>query len=346
MKRNISTIVGFVLCIGVFIFLFYISYSSKMVKPIPKGTVGNTAGNSYNNGLFCEYNGIVYFSNSYDNGSLYSMSEDEKSFKKLTGVSVSHINAGGRYLFFYQNQASGQAGLGYTRTLQGIYRCSLSGKNVTCLKRCLVFNLQLVDNYLYYLTSSDKGPSFCKLKINRKEEKVLTKTGVDFASAQSDGTVYYNGDGKNHYLYSFNTLTDTSSVIWEGNIWYPIYNNGYIYYLDVKSDYRLCRYSLSEDLVEILTHDRVDCYNLADGYIYYQKNSPDTPALKRMTLDGQNVELVLEGNYTNINVAGQYVYFTGFGSNIPIYRTPVSGPVSVSTFLGAEDAAHKYADSK
>ena len=49
----------------------------------PPGTVGNTAGNLYNSGLFCEYDGTVYFSNAADNGALYSMNVDETEVKKL-----------------------------------------------------------------------------------------------------------------------------------------------------------------------------------------------------------------------------------------------------------------------
>lgn len=342
MKRKIRILAGCIIFILIIGCMLFTSYRSGLVKPIPTGTVGNTAGNSYNGGLFCEYNGTVYFSNPYDNGSLYSMSEDEDKFKKLTSVSVSHINAGGDYLFYFQKQASGAGGLGYARTLQGIYRSTLSGKDITCLKQCLVFNLQLVDNYLYFLTSGDEGPAFCKLKIDKSIEKVLEKNGINFASAQSDGSVYYNGDERNHYLYRFDTATESSSTIWEGNLWYPLYDSGYIYYLDVENNYRLCRYSLSEDMVEILTHDRIDCYNLAGGYIYYQKNSTKNPALKRMSLDGQNVEIIMEGNFTNINVAGNYIYFTAFGNNIPVYRIPVNGPLVVSTFDLAYDAAMKF----
>ena len=33
---------------------------------------GSTAGNLYNGGLFCEYDGTVYFSNPSDGGKLYS----------------------------------------------------------------------------------------------------------------------------------------------------------------------------------------------------------------------------------------------------------------------------------
>ena len=39
---------------------------------------GNTAGNLYNEGYFCEKDGIVYFANPADNYCLYSMNPDGK----------------------------------------------------------------------------------------------------------------------------------------------------------------------------------------------------------------------------------------------------------------------------
>lgn len=339
MHKRTKIILGSIFCfliLSLFILLFLLQ---GRVSPLPAGTVGNTAGNANNGGLFCEYNGIVYFANPYDGGALYSMSPDETDLKKLNSANVSHISAGGSYLFYYQQEASGASGLGYVRSAHGLFRSDLNGRNAACLSRNLVFNMQLIDNYLYYLSSADKGAAFYKLKIDKSEEEMLTDTGWNFACAMPDGTVYYNGTENNHYLYQYNTHNDTSFVVWEGNLWYPVCDNGYIYYLDVSSDYRLCRYSLSSDTTEILTHDRVDCFNLAGGYIYYQKNSADEPAIKRMTLDGKDAEIVAKGNYTHINVTSRYVYFCAFDNEMPIYRTPVNGPVSISTFDAALEAA-------
>lgn len=67
----------------IFALLVIIYLHTRRVSPIPAGTVGNTAGNANNNGMFCEYNGTVYFSNPYDNGSLYSMKPDGTRIKKL-----------------------------------------------------------------------------------------------------------------------------------------------------------------------------------------------------------------------------------------------------------------------
>ncbi len=340
MKNKLKKVLGSMLAILAFSLLIILSILQNRVKQIPEGSVGNTAGNANNGGYFCEYNETVYFSNPYDGGALYSMSPDETNIKKIISVNASHINAGGNYLFYCQRGSSDNGtGLGYLSTSHGLYRSDLKGRNIMSLARMPVFNLQLIDNYLYCLSSGDKGEEFYKIKIDKTEKIMLTDTGWNFACAMPDGTVYHNGTGSNHYLYRYNTKTDSSSVVWEGNLWNPVYDNGYIYYLDVADEYKLCRYSLNNDVVEILTHDRVDCFNLAGGYLYYQKNSVDEPALKRMTLDGKEPEIIAEGNYTHINVTSKYVYFSAFGNDIPLYRTPINGPVSVNTFTAAMEAA-------
>ena len=52
---------------------------------------GNTAGNLYNNGLFCEHDGTIYFSNPDDNYHLYSMDITGGNVKKLQNDIVSYI---------------------------------------------------------------------------------------------------------------------------------------------------------------------------------------------------------------------------------------------------------------
>ena len=59
----------------------------------------------------------------------------------------------------------------------------------------------------------------------------------------------------------------------------------------------------------------------------------------RMNLDGSNPEVVAEGNYENINLTSTYAYFNAFGASTPVYHTPVNGPVNVTTFSAAMDAA-------
>ncbi len=324
-----------VLLLGLLIFLYILS---NRVAPVPEGTVGNSAGNLYNGGMFCEYNGKVYFANPYDGNALYVMDTDGSHMKKLIATSVSNICAGGKYLFYFQNTSSGTAGLGYLFSSHSLCRAQLNGRHITSLSKEVIYNMQLIDNYLYYQCAGTDGPRFYRQKISAREPELLERISADFSCALPDGTVYYAGNNTNHYLYRYDTHSGSTSAAWQGDLWYPVYDNGYIYYLDVANNYRLCRYSLSADEIEVLTNDRVDCFNLTGNYVYYQKNSVENPALIRMQKDGSNPVILMDGNYTHISVAGDYVYFATFENGYPLYRV-ADGYDYPEVFQAASDAA-------
>lgn len=302
----------------------------------PPGTIGNSAGNLNNSGLFCEYNGKVYFANSFDGGHLYSMGVDESNLEKLNNSNVCNILAGGEFLYYFSLGASGDSGLGSVRVPKSFNRCKLDGSSVTGLTRDTVISAQLVDNHLYLLTGDDATPSFDKMKIDKSEQIHLADYIINPACAVN-GTIYYNGTQTEHYLHALDTATHVSNVVWEGNIWNPIVEGDYVYYMDVANDYRLCRYSLSQNVVEVLTDDRVDCFNVGKGYIYYQKNGT-SPSLNCMLTDGSNQFVLAEGNYTNINITSAFVYFQEFGNDTTLYHSYL-GSNSVDIFVAAREAA-------
>ena len=291
--------------------LMLLNYFSERIPSNPYGTVGNTAGNLNNGGLFCEQDGMVYFSNPMDQGSLYSMTVDEKNLTKLYSGNVGNILAGGDYLYYFMKNPTDATSLGNVRISHSFYRCKSNGKKVVNMTGDVVVSAQLVNDYLYLLTSTGDGPSFYKMNTDRSDKVVLANYTVNPACAK-DGVIYYNGTGTNHYLYALNTETDVQTELWKGNIWYPILDGNYFYFLDVENNYRLCRYDYTQDVIEVLTKDRVECYNVGNGYIYYQCNSASAPALKRMQLDGSNVTVIAEGNYTAIHMTSKYVYFKSF----------------------------------
>ena len=115
----------------------------------------------------------------------------------------------------------------------------------------------------------------------------------------------------------------------------PILEGNYIYFIDISEGYRLCRYSLSNETIEVITNDRIDAYNIIGTSIYYQKNSTEAPAFKRISIDGSNELILLEGNYTNINATSNYVYFQPFHDLGITYKVPTSGSPIISEFTAA-----------
>lgn len=315
-----------------------ISHFTNTVPSNDISVTGNTAGNLNNSGLFCELDGKVYFSNTYDNGCLYSMNVDETDLAKLTTSKVSSINAAGEHLYYFMDSGSGGTGLGYIVRTFGIYRSNLKGEHTACLVKDGCVTMQLCGDYLYYQRYNNKDfTKFHKVKTDKSEDILVSDLIINPAACYN-GIIYYNGQDQDHYLYALDTRTDNSTVVYEGNLWYPAYHENYIYYMDVSENYRLCRYSLSEHVVEVLTNDRVDTFNVGNSYIYYQKNDASSPALMRMRLDGSEPEVVAEGIYTNINLTSRYAYFTEFGDELTLYHTPLEGAVNVSEFTVALEA--------
>ena len=80
-------------CVFLYRYINRIRYNDGYVN-------GNTAGNLYNEGYFCEKDGIVYFANPADNYCLYSMNPDGTNIKKLEDQSVSYINVDDHYIYY------------------------------------------------------------------------------------------------------------------------------------------------------------------------------------------------------------------------------------------------------
>ena len=338
MKKKILPIIIAGLLLAALVIGLILNARDKKIHLSFPGTVGNSAGNLNNNGIFVEKDGVVYFSNPYDRGTIYTMSPDETHIQKFLDVPGRLLNVDDYYLYYFQTLASGASGLGHMRQRSGICRYALDGKRSDVLSYETCYDMQLTNNTLYYLVSDEKGPRFCKLRIDEKEPVVLAKEIIN-PSCVYNGRIYYNGNSNDHELYSLDPSTDVVSSVWAGNVWDPIVMDNYVYYMDISNDYRLCRYDMLQGVIEILTHDRVDFYNIGGGKIFYQKSSKTSPALIRMNLDGSEAETIAEGVFCDINMTSQYVYYRPFGSEVPLYHVSINGPAIPTTFDSARSAS-------
>ena len=330
--KILRTILIAAIPIVLFAALFAYSFISKRVPENPPGTMGNTAGNLNNGGLFCEDEGVVYFSNAYDNNSLYAMNPDEIDVKKLSNAQVYSINAAGDFLYYYQAASSASDQFSSMFRTNGVYRAKKNGKSTTCLKRVPAPTLALWNNTVFYQSYSTKtGTSLCRIDIDKENYRELENQAINPASIQ-DGRIYFGGIGSDHYLYTMDTDSGAVATIYNGNVYSPIVSGDFVYYMDISSDYCLCRYSLSTGELTVLTRDRLDFFNVAGDIIYYQKSDATAPALKRINTDGSGEEIVANGVFENINATSHYVYFNAYDAPTPVFHTPLYGPVQVEPF--------------
>lgn len=324
---------------AILVILVVVFRVSSQMSALPDSTKGNTAANLYNNGLFCESEGKVYFANPYDNNSLYSMNPDETDMKRLVSSAAKFINAGGKYIIFYTEGSSGGSGLGYVRSAHGIYRVTRNGSSSVALTTDPCTMVLLAGNSVYYQRYDvETNTTNYRMDTDKSNKEQITEDYVTLADFQ-DGRIFYNGVTQDHSLYFMDVKTGQTVNVWpEGNLWYPVVRGSEVFYLDLNDDYSLCKYNMADGSVTTLCTDRVVNFNFSDTFIYYNKEDGENSALMRMRFDGTGQEEVLSGVYTDINVTSGYVYFHPYGSDLPCYRTPANGSVQVTNFDAAAAA--------
>lgn len=347
LKKNVKivlAILGIVLVFAALALLKNIIIRLNAVPENDPNIVGNTAGNIYNGGYYAEQDGMVYFANAYDNGNIYVMDAYGDNIKKIASADASFINVAGDYIYYYSATAGENNGLGYVRNGRGFYRSKLNGSQTVSLAKYESDSMMLVGNHLYF-TAFEEMPgkdealvTVHSITTSNEDDTVIMNEHLKLGG-YSLGNLYYSGVDEDHNVYSYNIGTKGTSVILSQYAYMPIVSGGYVYFLDLTDDYKLKRYSMSDGSIELIANERVDTYNLYNDIIYYQNVDTDGYALKRVYIDGSGLEIVKTGVYSNINITSQYVYFTEFGNDLPVYKTSTHGGVNVATFDEALNAA-------
>ncbi|MDR0964105.1 MAG: DUF5050 domain-containing protein [Clostridium sp.] len=326
---------------GLLIVIIVISVSyhfATRMQMNPPGTTGNLAGNLYNGGLFAQRDERVYFANAFDQGTLYVMNADESQMRKIHGMSVENILIGKNRLYYYQPAQKGGQGFGVIATPASFVRSNFSGNGTKELYRGAVIRAQLYENSLYLLSGVTVDASLTYMETSGVGERILAKDYIDPACV-SLGTFYYANLTQNFALYAMNAQSNpTFTKQSDYAFWNPIVDGEWIYYMDPMHNYRLCRYHILEKTAQFVTEERVDCFNVAYGYIYYQTNDAVSPGLYFMTTNELSPTLLAQGNYTALNMTSWYVYFQQFGQDTITYHAPLGSTV-YETFYNALEAA-------
>ncbi|MDR0949360.1 MAG: DUF5050 domain-containing protein [Lachnospiraceae bacterium] len=338
MRKKTVNIVIFslvvVLIVAIAIYLTMINQTKRNAD----GTVGNLAGNLYNGGLFAQNDDTVYFANSFDANYLYQMKADESQIHRLNLVTVNNILTAGNRIYYFQPTQTGTAGFGFLTTQNAFYLSDLNGNNVKELYRGFVVRGQLLGNSLYLLTGSLSTPTLYEVPIDGSKERFLSDSYVD-PSCVIGNAIYFCDYANN---FTLNALTDppfTIRTVESGySFWSPIAEGDYLYYMDPLNNYRLCRYSIHTGEAEFLTQERIDCFNLSSGYLYYQTNDPISPALYMMRTSDLTSTVLAEGNYTALHLTSNYLYFQKYGDPTVTYHAML-GSLDYSVFEAAQRVA-------
>lgn len=325
LKRNLIIIALFF--ITAIIILIYIINNRTFYNDAT--TNGSTAGNLYNGGLFCERNGKVFFSNFNDDGALYKMDLECNHVEKISDDKPCFINADDHYVYYsrinYTKESAPQSVfIFYNR---GIYRIDHDGSNLTLLYKEPSGLLSLYGNSVYYQHYyKQTGTTFYRVGIDAKNEEKINNEPLLPASFYN-GYLYYAGVTEDHFIHAMNVDSKQDQVIYDGNCYMPVATKEGIYYISLDDNYALCRINYDGSNQTKLVDRFCSTYNISpDGNtIYYQVDSGDQNRICKLDLSTMITDTIIDGNYKNIHVTSNYIFFRDFNEANTYAYQPLTG---------------------
>ncbi|MGF7145679.1 hypothetical protein HNQ56_004122 [Anaerotaenia torta] len=310
-------------------------YSSGRTYFNGEEEVGNTSGNIYNGGLFCERGGRIFFSNDMDDGSLYVMNSNLSNVKKISDDKSVFINADDNYIYYVRanNTRENQAGSILMFFNNGVYRLNHNGKGLKAFTGNPGAYLMLRGNNIYFQRYDvGTGLFLYRYQIDATRERMLVDDAV-IPSTVIDNSLIYNGYSENHNINAMNLSSYTSHTKFEGNYYYPIFQGDYIYYMNLDDKYRIYRMNSDGSEPTRLVKERCFTYNITeDGrYLFYQVDNGKNNRICRLNLQTMESRTLMEGDFKQIHIAGGYVFFKDY-DNTNTYIMDADGIIDISTF--------------
>ncbi len=326
--KTIIIVVVFIAVVGG---LGYYKYINTVTYFNEDGTNGNTIGNLYGNGMFCEYDGIVYFANPNDFNRIYTMNPDESDIQILANDSVYFINADEHYLYYSRNGNLDYSQMGFLNVnTDSLCRMTKKNKKVTILDDAVCNAAALAGNYIVYLRyDAEDATTIYSVKIDGTEKQQLSKSAID-PRCMVGQKMYYSGVENDHNLHSMNIPNKDTSYISSENLWMPTVENGVVYYMNLDENNRVYKVGLSGDEPVGVTTYGTSGYNVSGNYLYYQSIKGNPDGIYRVDLTTGAEILLAEGEYNNINVTSKYVYFADYFSGATFHSA--IGSTSVEPF--------------
>ncbi|CBK74770.1 hypothetical protein CIY_20740 [Butyrivibrio fibrisolvens 16/4] len=329
--KIVRRVILIVVALGIVVGAFYYKYINTVTYFNEPGTNGNTIGNLYGNGLFCESDGVVYFANPNDYSRIYKMNPDETDIEILANDSVYFINADSHYLYYSRNHNRDNSQMGFLNVnLNSLCRMKKKNLKVDILDDENCNACALAGNTVIYLRyDAEDASSMYSVKIDGTEKQQLSKVPIDPRCVVGE-KLYFAGVEQDHNLHSMNIYTKDITYVSSNNLWLPIIDGKVLYFMDLDNHKRIYKTTVgSTEKVAVTTYPAQN-YNVSGTYLYYQSMKGNPDGLYRVDLLSGAEVLLAEGQYNNINITSKYVYFADFYSG-STFHCPIGGN-SVSIF--------------
>lgn len=283
------------------------------VKLSEDGTVGNTPGNLFNMGLFCEKDGIIYFSNVNDYGRIYSMDPAMSDYSLVSTDTGRYLNVDENYVYYSRmnnlNPEYRNSLFAFMKT--GLCACDLDGNNNRFISNDSCGMLSLNNNVIYYQRyREEEGVKLVSVGIDGSDEKIITDETI-LPGAIRNNTLYYTGVRSDHGIHTIDLFSLNERTLFDGFTYMPIPASNGIYYISTQEGYNICRIDYSGQEKVTVVDEFCSFFNLSnDGrYLFYQVDGGNNNRICYMDLSTGVSTTILDGNYKWLNVTDDYLFF-------------------------------------
>lgn len=317
MRKEKVIIIILILVLIVVGYVGFSMYRNRMVWN-KEDAIGNSSGNLLNGGLFCEGDGVIYFSNPVDDGNLYSMDMTCNNFKKVYDDRAEEINYAGSYLVYSRKNYQKDAVNGemFVFNTKGLYRLQLNTKKIKCFYDGALGIVSLWGNKIFYQHYTDKdGMNLYSVRLDGDKNEQKAQGPIN-PSAIKNQKMYYASNSESG-IFSLDIVTGVKKGIRGENYYGCLLAGDYIYALDLFDGYKIVRMDLNGEHVETVVDEMCSIFNASeDGdYIYYQVDDGKNARLECKNLDNGKVTVIADGNYDRIHLVGQSLFFAPINSN-------------------------------
>ena len=310
-KKSIRPGIVFFLILLVIVGIIVYNYLTGRVYKSAAGTLGNTAGNLYNGGLFCENGSRIYFSNPNDDYTLYSMNLNMGDFKKLYNDYARYINADENYVYYTRmnNKKEKPTQSIFVFYSTGVYRIRKNGSALGMITSEPSGSLLLYDNQLFYQQYKNNALTLFRVDIDGKNEKKLFSDDTPVVS-MFDGRLYYSGKLSDQNIHYINPNGNTSVAV-ETKAYMPIAMEEGIFYISTENKYNIYLVDYEDKERKCIVEKPVSWYNVSsDGkFVFYNCDELEESAIYMLDREKNETVKIQDGNYKWLNIAGGHCFF-------------------------------------
>lgn len=276
--------------------------SSKAVLP------EETAGNNTNRGLAIEDKNKIYYS---DGVALWSMNKNGTLKTKIIDESYAMNIQVFEDTIYYINQET-----------DGIYCVNKDGSNSHRISDDKAYSINVYNRRIYFMDRYN-NLYITSMSLTGKDKQVIKAVVANDMLIYNDYIYYITREGR---IGKIRVDGANNQILKTDVIQFDVSKTGIYYTYDPRKNDKpkgLYHLDFDKDEETQLLSETPYSFNVHEKAIYY--NHPIKLSLYRMLLDGTNKTEVTGVNTTQINIAGEYIFYKNLEDGKKIYRVNLDG---------------------